>query len=101
MLEVADTEVFGLIFIREVGLFSVDIPSCVKGFWLGGSEMEDGAFAAVEGGGWFSVGLGVEVEDGEAAGAGVGRGLPVPLGPPSFARRFARICAHCQRELAD
>lgn len=77
--------------IREVGLFSAAMPSCEKGFCLDVSGVCDRA-----GGDDWS--FGVALPGDEAAGAGEGRELPAPAdGPPSFARRFARICSLCQQ----
>jgi hypothetical protein len=83
--------------MRDAGLFSDFMPSCMNGFvWTGG---------CAAGVGGFSESCGVELSAGVAVGVAVGvvdggREVPLPLdGPPSFASRFARIYTKSARVL--
>jgi hypothetical protein len=90
-LLVEDVAVFGLIFMRGLGCSPCPIPSCENGFEACGAGCDGGAGAGV----WASVGFGEEVPEFEAAGGvDVGRDGAFELEePPSFASRFALICA--------
>lgn len=80
---------FGLMLMRGFGAASDFMPSCEKGFAAGAG---DGC--GFGGGACASVGFGDELLDAGADGvADAGCELPFGFtGPPSFARRFARIC---------
>ena len=81
---------FGLIVILGADLFSVGM-SCENGFGDEAAGVCEGAGVGAAGGDSFSCATGAGETAGAEEGAGAAWVLAFELGPPSFARRLARI----------